>query len=62
MKLFTPDLQEESCEGCTLWHPEKELLIGKVVKSELNLEQVKSERDRLEYELNLLQPPRLDNV
>ncbi|KAL5260137.1 hypothetical protein ACHWQZ_G010301 [Mnemiopsis leidyi] len=52
------DLQEESCESCTLWHPEKELLIGKVVKSELNLEQVKSERDRLEYELNLLQPPR----
>ena len=60
--FLVADLREENCESCTLWHPEKELLIGKVVKTELNLEQVKSERDRLEYELNLLQPPRFVHI
>ena len=53
------DAADANCASCCSWEPEKELMVSKMMTSQQVVDQLKSERDQLEYQLNQLQHPRL---
>eukprot|EP00116_Pleurobrachia_bachei_P003434 sb/3463696/ len=50
--------EARGCEGCSMWQPEKDLLVEKVLRSELNLQSVRQEKSVIEAKLTDLREPR----